>query len=115
VVTLASIKEHNQLIKVVFDGNKHLNHVLSSQEINKMTMLEERYPLTKLPVCGHCEKLGYWNRNGTAYCPSCGTYTKKPITYSSYLASGYDTDGTLAKWMVNIDKNKRSILPDYGE
>jgi NADH pyrophosphatase NudC (nudix superfamily) len=108
-----NVKEHNELIKIVFDGNKHLQHVMTSEQIKKMTMYEGRYPLTRMPVCGHCERLAYWY-NENAYCPECGTVTKKPITYSSYLASGYDVDTGIAKQM--LDKEKReAYLPDYGE
>ena len=113
---MASIAQHNTLMKVVFDGSKHLKHVMTSEQINKVTLYEHRYPLSRMPVCGHCEKLAYWHRGGTAYCPFCGTYTKKPITYSSYLASGYDIDQTTARWMLDKEKKVRAkVLPDYGE
>jgi hypothetical protein len=110
-------KEHNNLIKIVFDGSKHLKHVLSNDQIRNMTMIESRFPLTKLPVCGGCEKLALWGRGGQGYCPSCGTITKSPITYSSYLASGYDVDptGTTFRSITyQKEMDKRFILPDYG-
>lgn len=94
---MATTAQHNQIIKVVFDGNKHLKHVLSSQEIKDLTMIENRFPLTKLPVCGHCEKLGLWSQSGgkpIGICKSCGSITKSPITYSTYLASKMDVDQT---------------------
>jgi hypothetical protein len=95
---MATPGEHNQIIKCVFDGNKHLKHVLSDQEIIDLTMIEQRFPLTKLPVCGHCERLGFWHKdlNGKpiGYCKKCGTITKKPITYATYLASKMDVDAT---------------------
>ena len=108
-----NVQEHNQLMKVVFNGNKHLQHVLTSDQIMKLTMIENRYPLTRMPVCGHCEKLAYWNKE-SAYCPSCGTYTKSPVTYSNYLAMGYDVDNGIANKMMELDKRRR-LLPDYGE
>lgn len=113
------IKNHNKLIKMSLGHNKHLNHVMTSGEIRKVTAIENSYPLTRMPVCNHCEKLAYWNHGG-AWCPSCGTYTKTPITYSSYLASGFDIEtgtGTkvgIAKRMMELNKRKK-ILPDYGE
>lgn len=111
---MASVLEHNNLIKVVFNGSKHLNHVMSSEEIRKMTMIDARYPITRMPVCGHCERIGYWTKNGSAYCPSCGTYTKTPITYSSYLASGYDISGSPISHELKEQRKKQSIiLPDY--
>jgi hypothetical protein len=94
---MATTAQHNQIIKVVFDGNKHLKHVLSSQEIKDLTMIENRFPLTKLPVCGHCEKLGLWSQSDgkpIGICKSCGSITKSPITYSTYLASKMDVDQT---------------------
>lgn len=114
---LATIKEHNNLIKICFDGSKHLNHVLSNEEVKKMTLIESRFPLTKLPVCGHCEQLAMWSRNGTAACRNCGTITKNPITYSSYLASGYDIDATgqTAKNILEDRSRVSVILPEYGK
>jgi len=108
-----NIKDHNSLMKVVFNGNKHLNHVMTSDQIQKSDLLESRYPLTRMPVCGHCERLAYWNATN-AYCPHCGTVTKKPVTYSTYLASGYDVDTGIASKMMELDR-RRKILPDYGE
>ena len=109
-----NVSEHNSLMKIVFDGNKHLNHIMTSEQLKKSTLLEDRYPVTRMPVCGHCEKLAYWDKGGTAYCPDCGTYTKKPITYSSYLASGYDISSGKAAKMVEMYRREK-ILPDYGE
>ena len=122
---MASEQEHNQLIKVLFDGNKHLKHVLSDEEIKQMTIIEGRFPLTKLPVCAHCEKLGLWHKDSTGkpigYCRQCGTITKKPVTYSTYLAQGMDIDETGKNFrnMAEVDKKadwyKRAVyLPDFS-
>lgn len=115
------INEHHELIKVCFDGNKHLKHVLSQEEIKTMTMIENRYPLTQLPVCGHCEKLGMWGRGMVGICRECGTITKNPVNYATYLASGYDLDatGAIAKEIFHksdVENQKRMrkiILPQY--
>jgi hypothetical protein len=114
-------KEHNRLIKVIFDGSKHLNHVMNNEEVKNMTVIENRFPLTKLPVCGSCEGLAYWGRDsltGAAIgiCRKCGTQTKSPITYSTYLASGYDIDttGATAKEVLNYRSRASLILPDFG-
>ena len=112
-------QQHNQLIKVVFNGSKHLNHVLNNSEVKNMTVIENRFPLTKLPVCGHCEGLALWGKDsitGAAIgvCTKCGTQTRNPITYSSYLASGYDIDptGATAKEVLKVRANQSVILPD---
>lgn len=81
-----------------------------------MTMIENRFPLTKLPVCGSCESLAFWCR-GEAHCKKCGTITKSPVTYSTYLGSGFDIDATghTARKVLQDEMNKRlMILPDYG-
>jgi hypothetical protein len=120
---MATPGEHNQIIKYVFEGNKHLKHVLSDQEILDLTMIEQRFPLTKLPVCGHCERLGLWHKgtNGkpVGYCKTCGTITKKPVTYATYLASKMDVDqtgDTFRKMLLvdrQVDDYKRMVyLPD---
>ena len=80
-----------------------------------MTLIEKRFPLTKLPVCGACEKLAMWGNGMQGICRSCGTITKNPITYSEYLASGYDIDstGATAKCVLREEKKVREIiLPD---
>jgi len=112
-------KEHHKLLKICFDGSKHLKHVLSDEHIRQMTMIENRWPLTKLPVCGHCEKLGYWHQEDghlVGACPKCGTITKNPVTYSTYLASGYDVDATgeTARAILDDELTKRrAVLPEY--
>lgn len=113
---MSTTQAHNQLIKIMFDGSKNLKHVLSTEEIYKMTMIENRFPLTKLPVCSACERLAYWGKGMQGICKHCGTITKAPITYSSYLASGYDVDptGQTAKTVMQSEMQKRElILPEY--
>lgn len=113
---MASIEQHNNLVKICFDGNKHLQKVLDNEQIKNMTMIESRFPLTKLPVCGHCEGLAMWSKNRTATCTKCGTITKNPITYSSYLASGYDVDSTgntAKKVLKSREEIASTILPIY--
>ena len=113
---MATTAEHNQLIKICFDGSKHLKHVLSQDEIRQMTVIENRFPLTKLPVCGNCERLAMWSQGMQATCRHCGTITKSPITYATYLASGYDVDqtGATAKEIMNKSSIIREkVLPDY--
>lgn len=121
---MATAGQHNQILKVIFDGSKHLNHVLDNDQIKKMTLYEGRFPLTKLPVCGHCEKLGLWHKDEltkkpVGVCTACGAITRKPLTYSSYLAAGYDIDqtGDSFRRMAIVDKqkdlvNRHIYLPD---
>lgn len=123
---MATSKQHNDIIKVIFNGNKHLKHVLSQKEIEEMTMIEGRFPLTKLPVCGHCEKLGLWHRDHltkkiVGVCKDCGAITKEPITYSSYLASKMDVDetGRTFKNLSRLDRhrdyiNRNVYLPKFN-
>jgi hypothetical protein len=114
-----SVKKHHEIIKVVFNGNKHLKHVLDNKEIRQMTVIENRFPLTKLPVCGHCEKLGLWSKGlkdePIGVCKSCGAITKHPITYSTYLASKMDVDETgdtfrrMDTFQKKLDKFNRNV------
>lgn len=113
---MATIGQHNNsLIKVILNGSKHLKHVLTSKEIVKMSLIEKSYPLSRLPVCGHCEKLAYWHTGGQAWCPKCGTYTKKPFTYADYLACGFDIDSSCAtsRAMLEYERKRRKKLPVY--
>ena len=84
----------------------------------QMTMIENRFPLAKLPVCGGCERLAMWSRGMQATCRHCGTITKNPITYSSYLASGYDVDATGATARTVLGKTgtaRSDYLPEYNK
>ena len=106
-----NIDRHHNIIKIIFDGNKHLKHVLSDKEIVQMTLIEDRFPLTKLPVCGHCEKLGLWSKDILTkkligVCRSCGSITKNPVAYSTYLASKMDVDpsGDTFRKMTKTEK-----------
>lgn len=118
---MATTAQHNHIIQVVFDGNKHLNKVLSSEDIKNMTVIENRFPLTKLPVCGACESLAMWDRDiitgaVIATCTKCGAHTKRPVTYASYLAAGYDIDatGATARKVLNYRReNQTIVLPEY--
>lgn len=113
---MSTVQEHNQLIKVHFEGSKNLKHVLSMDEINRMTMIEGRFPLTKLPVCSHCERLGLWGVGMICVCKHCGSLTKRPITYATYLASGYDVDTTGATARSVMNKSevaRKELMPEY--
>ena len=94
---------------------KHLKHVLTQPMIDKMCRIEARYPLAKLPVCGHCERLGMWGKGGICHCLKCGTITTKPVTLAEYYAAGYDMDGATGedRSQVMHEKIARNIiLPD---
>lgn len=87
-------------------------------EINQMTLIENRFPLTKLPVCGVCERLAYWSKGMVAVCKHCGGITKNPVPYSTYLSSGFDVDTTGATAKKAMDKRTEIadlILPDYSD
>ena len=125
-IDMATDKEHNNLILYNFKDNKHLQKVLTNKEIVDMTVIEGRFPLSKLPVCNHCEELGLWTKDPltgkpAGYCKKCGTLSKKPVTYSTYLARGYDVDktGDTFRRMAIVDKKmdsyKRHVyLPDFN-
>lgn len=105
----------NNLLKIILGSGNHLKHVLTNEMIAKMTVLEGRFPLTKLPVCGHCEKLAMWGKDGCGICPDCGTITTKPLTYAEYLADGYDIDATgeTARAVCQTQKKVRKLwLPN---
>jgi hypothetical protein len=42
------------------------------------------------PVCGHCEKPGFWHgdktMSGACYCPGCGSITKNAVEMRDYLS-----------------------------
>ncbi len=111
---MATIDKHNQIIKVNFGQGKHFQHVLTNKDIQRMTMLEGRYPVSRLPVCSGCERVAYWGHGGQGVCPECGTITKDPITLSEYMAKGYDIDRTgLGRDTKDEMNNRDVILPAY--
>ena len=86
---------------------------MSNDQINKMTLIEDRFPLAKLPVCGGCEGLAMWSAGMSATCTKCGTITKHPVTYATYLANGFDIDQT-GETAKKILEQREIILPDYA-
>lgn len=108
------IKHNDDLIRVMSD-QKHMKHILTQEHIDQMVRVEARYPISKLPVCGHCERLALWGDKGTAHCLHCGTVTLKAVPLSEYYAAGYDLDGATGedRSQVRHEKNARKILlPD---
>lgn len=123
---MATDMQHNNIISAVFQGNKHIKHVLTQPEIASMTMIEGRFPLTKLPVCNRCEGLGLWDHDLltgeiVGRCKKCGTVSRNAITYSTYLAQKQDVDqtGETFKKTLLVDRAvenyKRLVyLPDFS-
>jgi hypothetical protein len=99
----------NKLYKCITGGRNHSRHVMTNDLVNRMTMIEGRYPLTKLPMCEHCERAALWGHNErnemVGVCTSCGTTTKNPLTYSEYLAQGHD----LPEYVKNSEVGKEVI------
>ena len=69
-------QQAKDIIKLSYN-DKHIVHVLSNEKVNEMTQLSQRYPITRLPVCNHCEALGLWRftkmKEPAGYCEKCGT------------------------------------------
>ena len=103
------------IIKLSYN-NKHIKHILSDKKINEMTQLEQRYPLTRLPVCNHCEALGLWGftkmQEPAGYCQKCGTITVDPISYAEYLINGYDLASNMSAEKKEEIKVRRSLIID---
>lgn len=111
---MATIREHNRLIRVMFGGTKHFRHVLTMDDLAKLNRLEERYPYSRRPVCEHCESLAYWDKGGEAFCPKCGTITHNPITLSEYYVKGYDLDGSaFARHKERDLRDREDVLPRF--
>lgn len=114
------IKAHNKLMAIVFGNTKYFNHIMQDDEIRTMTMLEGSCPVTRQPVCGRCEQLALWHKiNGepVGICKKCGTITKNPVTYATYLASGFDIDPTGMTAREALKHRKvmvENYVPDYG-
>lgn len=113
---MADPREHNNFIYRVMSDQKHLKHVLTQEDIARMTMIEGRYPISKLPVCSHCEGLAMWGKGMIGVCTKCGTTTLNPITLSEYYLKGYDLDGVTGedRAQVTHERNARKeIIPEF--
>lgn len=110
---MASIEQHNNLLKCMVGGQNHFRHILTNDRIREMTIKENRYPITRLPVCEHCERLAMWSKNingeRVGVC-KCGTVTANPMRYSEYLMNGYDIDRTNNKVEANTEIQARKII-----
>ncbi|MFA4834910.1 MAG: hypothetical protein WC749_02395 [Dehalococcoidia bacterium] len=89
---MATIKQHNNLIKVMFGHENYYKHILTNEAVRRVAHMEGRFATSKLPVCASCERLGLWHHGRTCYCQNCGTVTKNPITFAEYYVQGYDLD-----------------------
>lgn len=79
-----------------------------------MTVLEGRYPISRLPVCPRCEGLAMWGHGGQGICTKCGTIDRDPVTLSEYMTKGYDIDQTgITRHEKEDLKNRIFYLPDY--
>jgi len=96
---------HNKTMLKIFNDNKHLKHILTSEKVNRMCNIENRFPFAKLPVCNNCERLGLWCGDD-GYCDTCGTYSRNPMTYSEYLSNGYDIDSSGATFRSLTERQK---------
>jgi hypothetical protein len=112
---MANIPEHNVFLYKVMHDQKHFKHILTNDDITRMTMVEQRYPISKLPVCGHCERLAYWGKGLIAVCPHCGTTTLNPITLAEYYLQGYDLDGATGEDRAQVKHERiarKEIIPE---
>lgn len=105
-----------EFLKISYN-NKHIQHILSVEKVNEMTQVERRYPMSRLPVCNHCEALALWSRplddgNPTGTCLKCGTVTVNPISLAEYLVAGYDLPMDMSAKEKEEIKVKRSLVVD---
>ena len=106
-------QQAKDIIKLSYN-DKHIVHVLSNEKVNEMTQLSQRYPITRLPVCNHCEALGLWGftkmKEPAGYCEKCGTITVGPISYAEYLVAGHDLPGTMNAEKKEEIRVRRSLI-----
>lgn len=108
-------KKLNKIYTCIAGERLHGRHFLTGDLVRKMTLIENRYPLAKLPMCGRCEKAALWTGTedgGMAgYCEECGTTTTNPITYAEYLSQGHDLPGHLKN--TQLGKEVCNLLDTY--
>ena len=107
---MATIEQHNNIVKVCFGHNKFYKHVLTNDAVIRITNMENRFAISKMPVCGSCERLGLWHKGRTCYCKHCGTVTQNPITFAEYVVAGYDVDQTGFGKDSNYEMQARNLI-----
>ena len=97
-MAIDNIKKSNLLVLEMTGGSAHTRRTLTKGDIYKIRDVEIAVPIVSQPVCERCERICMWDSTvdmwnqiiPIAYCDSCGTTTKKPMTYGEYLANGHD-------------------------
>lgn len=89
-----NIQRVNHIYACMNGGSLHARKVFTNDLVQRMSIIENRYPVAKLPMCERCERAALWHHNekgeGVGYCKMCGTTTVNPMTYGEYLAQGED-------------------------
>ena len=107
----------NDDILKISTNDKHMKHILTNKRVEEMTMVQKVFPITGLPVCGHCEGLGFWGKvkvgnnmgTKTGTCWMCGTVTLNPVTYGEYLVAGYDLPDRMSFEEKEEIRTKRAV------
>lgn len=84
----AESKQHLDIMKAIEGTDpKFAKHMFLQNKLieNFAKSLGGGVNILDQPMCNHCEKPAAWNEGGTAYCFSCHTTTKNPITVKKYL------------------------------
>jgi hypothetical protein len=91
---MASIKESNLRIASMLREGKHFSHAMS-EEFRLFLLVQGGFDLWDMPICPHCEGLGYWDKEGSAYCPKHGRIAPPVMTFGPYYEAGYAVDRTV--------------------
>lgn len=110
-----SYAKTNKIYKCILGDQPFYKHFLTGPMLRKMTAIENRYPITQVPVCAYCEKGAMWTQTASGemagYCENCGTTTVHPVTLSEYLVRGENMPEHLRN--TNLGKRVRELLDTY--
>ena len=117
------LKDANRIAAQTLGDEKHFQHALPPGPMRDMLLRRFGFDVWQMPICGHCERIAYWDKDETgtprATCRYCGGHTVHPLTVQQYYEARYHTDATLnpdAPMYADRQKvlHRRKLATVYG-
>ena len=70
---------------------KHFKHAMA-EEFRLFLLMQGGFDIYDMPICPVCEKPCYWDKEGSAYCPTHGRIAPPVMTFGKFYELGYETD-----------------------
>ena len=107
---MASIKESNRRIASMLREGKHFKHAMA-EEFRLFLLMQGGFDIYDMPICPVCEKLCYWDKEGSAYCEQHGHIKPPVVTFGEFYEAGYAVDRT-AHPNAPVMVDREMVSPD---